>query len=131
MISGLKISALEGEFSVCRLKNACNARMVKPFVSLTVTGKEVSLVCPSGEVPLDCVSVEKGWRCLKIAGPLDFSLVGVLAGVSAALAKNGVSIFAVSTYDTDYILVKADRFGDAVRALKESGCEFPERGTER
>lgn len=120
----LKIQVLKGEFSVCRLKNTQNVRIVKPFLSLTVTDEEISLVCPSETAPLDCLEQEKNWRCMKILGPLDFSLIGILADVSAVLAKKDISIFAVSTFYTDYILVKSDRIDGARAALTDSGYEF-------
>ncbi|MCI1955172.1 MAG: ACT domain-containing protein [Oscillospiraceae bacterium] len=120
----LRLQLLDGEFAVCKLKNLRDAAWAGPFVSLTVTDEEISLVCPAERAPRDCPASETGWRCIKVAGPLDFSLVGILAELSAALAEKRISIFAVSTYNTDYLLVKAGRAGDAVAALKERGCEF-------
>lgn len=123
----LQFTVLDGNFSVCKIKDPAGADLrAVPFVSLTVTGEEISLVCPEKDVPKGSPAVEMGWRCLKILGPLDFSLTGVLAEVSAALAQKKISIFAVSTYNTDYILVKEDRVPDAVKTLTEHGCVYIE-----
>lgn len=122
----LQLELLDGDFAVCKLKNLKDAVLKGQFASLTVTDEEISLVCPAENTPRDCLAAETGWRCIKVAGPLDFSLIGILADISAALAEKQISIFAVSTYNTDYILVRADRAADAVTALKELGCDFPE-----
>jgi len=90
------------------------------FFCLTKTSDEVSVVCQSGLLD-GAGRTEGGWKILKIAGPLDFCLVGVLAETSALLAKAGVSIFAISTFDTDYLLVKRENLGSAREALERSG----------
>jgi len=90
------------------------------FVSLTMIGGEVSLVCEEGKAPKGCI-MECGWRALRIKGPLDFSLVGILANVSGVLAQAEVSIFAVSTYETDYVLVKQDSLEQAIKSLEAHG----------
>jgi hypothetical protein len=72
--------------------------------------------------------VEGGWRALKVAGPLDFELVGILASLAVPLARSGVSIFAVSTYNTDYVLVKASLLDRAARTLREHGHEITYEG---
>jgi hypothetical protein len=81
---------------------------------------EVTVVCAAARVP-DGVRAERGWRALRVAGPLDFALTGVLATIAVPLADAGVSIFAVSTFDTDYVLVRADRLEAAVGALRAAG----------
>ena len=93
------------------------------FVSITMTGDELSIVCKNESVPNDAVS-ESDWRIIKVMGPLDFSLTGILAGLSQPLAENKISIFAISTYDTDYILVKNEQLGQAIRVLNEEGYQF-------
>lgn len=90
------------------------------FFSVTKTSEEMSIVCPEAVIP-DEALCERGWRALKIAGMLDFSLVGILAVVSAVLANAGVSIFAISTYNTDYILVRDNDLEAAVQALGGAG----------
>ncbi len=91
-----------------------------PFWSLTRTPTELSLVVPETHVPPGCTA-ELGWAGLRVEGPLDFALIGILAGLSATLAQAGVSIFALSTYDTDYILVRSADLPAARAALLAAG----------
>lgn len=84
------------------------------------TAEETSVVCRSGAAS-GAARIEDGWRALRIDGPLDFGLVGILAEASGRLAAAGISIFALSTFDTDYILVKEARLADAIAALKSGG----------
>ena len=93
------------------------------FWSITQTSDELSIVCPQECVP-GGVLHEGGWRVLKVPGPLSFALTGIMASISSALADAGISIFALSTYDTDYILVKADQLENAIDALRRQGVEF-------
>jgi hypothetical protein len=86
---------------------------------------EVTVVCAAARVP-DDVRAERGWRALAVAGPLDFALTGVLAALAVPLARAGVSIFAVSTYDTDHVLVRSDRLAEAVAALRAAGHRIGE-----
>jgi uncharacterized protein len=90
------------------------------FLSVTYTSEELSIVCDEQCVP-DNVQTEKGWRILKVQGPLDFSLVGVLAAIAVPLARAGVSIFAISTFDTDYILVKESSLAQTMDVLQQEG----------
>lgn len=88
------------------------------------TMDEASLVCETGFAPQGCCAREDGWRGLRVVGQLEFSLVGILAGITNTLAAAGVSVFCISTYDTDYVLVKAGQLETAVRALKCAGYEI-------
>lgn len=90
------------------------------MLSLTRTHDELSIVCSEQLVPLD-VKAERGWRALQVAGPLDFSLVGILSAIASPLAQSGISIFALSTYQTDYVLVKESSLRQAVDALVQAG----------
>jgi hypothetical protein len=119
----LKLVVIEPRLAVCRL----GAEDVLPdwsarggFFSVTRTTDELSVVCPEGLVP-DGVKAERGWRALRVDGAIDLSAVGVLAGLTAPLARATVSVFALSTYDTDYLLVKEHDLGRAVEALREAG----------
>lgn len=119
----LTLSVLPYKLAVCRLAPA----EVDPadFIhsawwSVTRTADELSLVVPETDVRPGWTA-ETGWRPLKVEGPLDFSLVGILANLSQILAAAGVSIFAISTYDTDYILVKVEKLEAAVAALSATG----------
>lgn len=114
----MELEQLKGRFAVCALKDA--ALPDGEFVSLTVSGGEVSLVCEEEKAPGGC-RAETGWRALRIKGPLDFSLIGILAEVSAILAGAGVSLFAVSTFETDYVLVKDESLALAIRSLEARG----------
>ena len=123
--AGLRLSLSAGYMSVCRLDPEPEIPdwvMAGGFFSLTRTPEELSVVCPEGSIPED-VRCERGWRGLKLEGPFEFSEVGVLASVAVPLAEAGVSIFAVSTFDTDYILVKEEHLASAVAALRGRGHE--------
>jgi uncharacterized protein len=123
----MKLSILPGSFAVCRL--APDSEVPgwvwenKTLLSVTYTNDELSIVCQSSFVPFH-IRAEKGWVALKIEGPLDFSLTGVLTGLSDPLAASGVSIFALSTFDTDYILVKEQDISEAKRILERKGQIF-------
>lgn len=95
------------------------------FYSATKTAEELSIVCstPSGE-NIDGAKAEHGWRCFKVAGTLDFALTGILASIASPLADAKISIFAISTFDTDYILVKEESFLRARELLAKSGFVF-------
>ena len=91
--------------------------------SITRTGDELSVVCPEAQVPADVVS-NRGWKCLKLAGPLDLALTGILASLLEPLAKARISVFSVSTFDTDYLLVKAENLAETVRVLSLAGHQI-------
>lgn len=115
----LTMRLLKEKYGVCRLdKTDLIPEWSKDsdFFSITKTSDELSIVCFQDSIPND-VKCERDWRILKIEGPLDFSLIGILASISTVLAQNGISIFAISTYDTDYILVKDKDINNAVEAL--------------
>ena len=91
-----------------------------PLFAVVGTADELSVVCPVYRVPRD-VLIEAGWRCFQVLGPLDFALIGVLASLARTLAEAGVSIFVISTYDTDYLLVKEADYARAAQALRDGG----------
>jgi len=119
----LALTLLEERLAVCRLDVAAGVpawvTAASPF-SVTRTADELSVVCPERLVP-DDVRCEKGWRVFKLEGPFEFSEVGVLSAVAAPLAEAGIGIFAVSTFDTDYVLVKEERLDLAASALRARG----------
>ena len=119
----MKLEVLRPVFSVCRIGSLAQADLSAEFCFVGKTDQELSLVCPQDRAPRDALAREDGWRAFRVAGVLDFSLVGILARLSAALAAAGVGIFAVSTYNTDYILVKQDDLPRALAALRAAGCE--------
>ena len=121
----LKLKKLDGRMAVCRLDPSSGVpgwATGAAFFSITRTADELSVVCPEGDVP-DGVRREGGWRILALEGPFEFSEVGVLASVLEPLAEAGVGIFALSTYDTDYVLVGEEGLDGAVSALVERGHE--------
>ena len=113
---------MPGRLAVCRLDPQAAVpdwALSGDFSSITRTTDELSIVCSEAGVP-EGVLCERGWAGLKVEGPLDFSLTGVLASLAQPLAEAGLSIFAVSTYDTDYLLVKAGDLDRAVVVLAEA-----------
>jgi hypothetical protein len=114
--------SLDDLFAVCRLAgdSPVPTWATGSFVSITRTAEELSIVCRAEDVP-EGVRCERGWRCLRVAGALDFALVGVLTSLLAPLADAGIPVFAASTFDTDYLLVKEDRWDVAVEALRREG----------
>ena len=93
------------------------------FISITRTQDELSIVCPTANVPANVRSPHR-WTCLKLQGPFSFSLTGVLLSFIEPLSVNGVPIFAVSTYDTDYVLIQEDHFEKALRLLQQAGHQL-------
>jgi hypothetical protein len=119
----LTLSIVPGVFAVCRLDPSLPVPgWASPdgFIAIVRTAEELSIVCAEQTVPLG-VTCQRGWRGLKVAGPLDFALTGVLASLAGPLAEAGVSIFAISTYDTDYLFVREEQLGAAFDALRRAG----------
>jgi hypothetical protein len=124
----ISLQVLPGELAICKLssKETIPAwTSHSSFLSITRTPDELSVTCDHRLVPVGVTS-EAPWRALRIKGTLDFSLTGILSSLSAPLAKNGISIFVVSTFSTDYLLVKTDTLTKAVSVLTESGFEVSE-----
>ena len=122
----LRIRLLQGTYAVCQIKdteNILNCFDEKDFFSITKTEDEISVVMLQDKISSD-VKVEKDWRILKVEGTLDFSLIGILAKISEILAKNSISIFVISTFNTDYILVKEEKIEKAMTVLSEEGYEI-------
>ncbi len=115
----VRIEPLEVELSVCKVTDYTQIDLEHSFVFTGSTDEEKSLVCPTDLVPENILIREDGWRAFRISGQLDFSLVGILAQISKTLADAGIGIFAVSTYNTDYILVKAENYSKALDLLEQ------------
>lgn len=120
----MRLQLLSPEFVVCRLKDGDAVHWQQPFTFFAKTDREISYVCPKSALPPNVLAVEEGWRGLRLGGVLDFSLIGVLAKIAGVLAAKEISIFVVSTFETDYIFVKKERFDEAVAALAEDGYEI-------
>ena len=109
------------DFSVCKVREADGIDASQAYCFIGKTPEECSLVCATATVPENALAREDGWTGFVIEGVLDFSLIGILAGISRALADAGIGIFVVSTFNTDYIFVKSENAGRATDALKGAG----------
>ena len=118
---GLEIEILRENFSVCKVADYAGIDIDQPFVFTGRTDEEKSLVCPTHLIPASTSSLEDGWRAFRICGELDFSLVGILADIAGLLADHEIAIFAISTYNTDYVLTKEKDFQKAVKILGMAG----------
>jgi hypothetical protein len=119
----LNLIPLDGRFAVAKLPpDAALPAWVgsSSFISITRTADELSIVCPESLVPSGA-KCERGWRCVRVAGKMDFSAVGVLASLVGPLTDAGISVFALSTFDTDYLLVKEVVWDQARETLVRSG----------
>ncbi|WP_432833273.1 ACT domain-containing protein [Dactylosporangium sp. CA-092794] len=127
----LDLALLPGDYAICRLpagstlpaglaEAGVSGRGGSEVISVTWTPEEVSILCPAERVP-EGATVETPWRCLRVAGPVQLALTGVLASIVSPLADARVNIFAFSTYDTDYLLVPAVRLNEAMAALSAAG----------
>ena len=118
----VNLTLLPDTFAVCRLSvdTAIPTWAAGSFVSITRTVDELSIVCTESSVPAD-VQAERSWRMLRVNGTLDFALIGILAALTVPLANAGISVFAISTFDTDYLLVKQDKLDQAITALITAG----------
>ena len=118
------LKAISGEFSVCSLTGIEGVSLEDEFCFLSRTDEELSLVCRSERVPAGARKMEDGWRMFRVEGIVDFSLTGILSRLSSALAEARIGVFAVSTFNTDYILVRTTDFDRAREALRRIGCEW-------
>ena len=122
-ISQIQIEALEIELSVCKVTDYSQIDMNSEFCFTGKTDAENSLVCPTSAKPENVIEQDDGWRAMRICGTLDFSLIGILSGISTELARQGIGIFAMSTFNTDYILVKEKDFAKALESLSRKGYQ--------
>ena len=117
----ISLEPLEIDFSICKVEDYSGIDLQQPFVFTGSTDLEKSIVCPTDIVPKNTISREDGWRAVRICGELDFSLIGILAGIAQILAEKRIGIFAISTFSTDYVLTKEVEYEKAIHALKEAG----------
>jgi hypothetical protein len=120
----LRLLILPGSFAICKLlpdSPIPSWSTYGGFFSITRTPDEISIVCTEDRVPKEIINCSKGWRCLRVAGAMPFTAVGVLASLTAPLAAAGISVFAVSTFDTDYLLTQASDFERAATVLRAAG----------
>lgn len=122
----LNFGIVEGSFSIHQLSPDSEIPddvSQSSFYSISRTEEELSIVCPSS-IPIISENSDAGWSCLKVIGPLDFSLTGILADIAVVLAKAGISIFAISTFNTDFILVKTGSLENAIKVLRMAEHTF-------
>lgn len=122
----MELKKLPYRFSVCKVSDIAAVDLQKDFYFIGRTDEELSLVCRTEDVPEHTAARDDGWRGFRIQGVLDFSLIGILSKLSAILAEHKIGIFAVSTYNTDYILVKEADFERALSALAAQGYTVTE-----
>lgn len=113
-------SLLPPHFSICKLPKETLIDLSQEYIFLAKTDEELSLICETSAVPRNALMQNDGWRGLRVVGELDFSLIGIIATISPPLAEGKVSILPVSTYNTDYIFVKADQLDRAIRILQDN-----------
>ena len=124
----LTLSILPETLVICQMDKDARIPdwlLASTFYSITKTAEELSVVCPQTNVP-EGIKKDEGWRCLQVEGPLDFSAAGILASRTMPLAKEGISVFAMSTYNTDYLLVKERHLEKAVQILAQNGHRIQE-----
>lgn len=124
----MELKEIQGDYTVCKipgLSELTQEIQASQFWFFGKTDEELSLVCETALVPKKSIQREDGFRAFRIEGTLDFSLTGILSRLSAVLADHGIGIFAVSTFQTDYILVKKENYKKAIEKLKEAGYTFP------
>lgn len=117
----MNLKILKQEFVVCKVEDFTKVPLEADFCFIGKTDEEKSLVCAASDVPENTVVRDDGWRAFRIQGTLDFSLIGILSKISALLAEHEIGIFAVSTYNTDYVLTKAVNFEKALEVLSGAG----------
>lgn len=117
----MEIKKLEINISICKVAEPSAIDFNQEFCFVGKTDEELSLVCPTENVPELTLERNDGWKAFRIQGILDFSLIGILAKIAGLLAENGISIFAVSTFNTDYVLTKAEHYPRALEVLENAG----------
>lgn len=120
----MDLKIIHKELSICKLKDLSKVNFEDDYCFLGKTEEEISLVCDSRYVPEDFLECDNGWRAFRIQGVLDFSLIGILSKISTILADNQIGIFAISTYNTDYILVKEENWILTIEVLSNNNYNF-------
>ena len=117
----MELKKISHDLTVCKVANLKDIYLDADFFFIGRTDEEISLVCKTEDTPEETIEREDGWNGFRILGTLDFSLIGILSKLSTILAENEIGIFAVSTYNTDYILVKSENFEKAMSVLEKQG----------
>lgn len=119
----MKIERIDDEFSICKVEDYSQVNLNSKYCFIGKTEEENSLVCLAWEIPANVTERDDGWKAFRIQGVLDFSLVGILSNLTTILAENNIGIFAISTYNTDYILTKKENYERALELLSSRGYE--------
>ena len=120
----MKLEILQPTFTVCKVPDISAIDFTDAFYFIAKTDEELSVVCASTAIPENASQIDNDWKAFRIQGVLDFSLIGILAKITNILAEHKISVFAVSTYNTDYILIKSENFLKAIDVLKNNGYEI-------
>ena len=120
-VSELEIKVIDQDFSICKPENLSQIKWEEDYFFIGKTDEELSLVCSTESVSDNTLSRDDGWKAFRIQGVLDFSLIGILSRITTLLADNKIGVFAISTYNTDYILTKKENFEDALQVLSDNG----------
>jgi len=120
----MELKKLDDILTVCKVASESDIDLNKDFYFLAKTDEEYSLVCITEDTPANTLERDDGWKGFRIQGKLDFSLIGILSRLAGILAENKIGIFAVSTFNTDYILVKEENFERALKALASAGYDI-------
>ena len=119
----MRLKKIPYNITVCKVEDVSSVNMDADFYFMGKTDEEISLVCKTEDVPTKTIERDDNWKGFRIEGVLDFSLIGILSKISTILAENKIGIFAVSTFNTDYILVKEENFDKAMSVLSTEGYE--------
>ena len=122
----MQIKKIYHNFSICQVEDYSLVNLEADYSFIAKTEEERSLVCITKEIPSNVIRRDDGWKAFCVQGVLDFSLIGILSEISTILAERGISVFAVSTYNTDYILIKDTNYEKALEVLRSSGYEIVE-----
>ena len=122
----MEIKRIDYDFSVCKVTDYSLIRLDSEYSFIGKTDEEKSLVCITADVPPNTIERDDGWRAFRIQGKLDFSLIGILSKISGILAENKIGIFAISTFNTDYVLTKKENYEKALKVLSKAGYEILE-----
>lgn len=120
----MELKILEYNFTICKVKELNNIDNDNEFLFIGKTDEEISIVCDDKHIPTNYTDINRNWKCIKIMGTLDFSLIGILSKITTILATHNIGIFVVSTYNTDYILVKEDKIDLARECLEKNNYIF-------
>ena len=120
----MELKKIPLEFSVCQVTDYSQVDKDAEYTFTGKTNEEASLVCPTTAVPSNTINRDDGWNAFRIQGVLDFSLIGILAKIAGLLAQHEISIFALSTYNTDYVLTKKENYQKALEVLNTAGYKI-------